>query len=114
MPLLATFLASCFSAALSVFARFFVLEKAAKLAALVVVLGLVAVLMTAMRSCVDGVCATSISGMSSSHPGFAMGLGIAINSTTLAAVGCYMSVWIVCQLYVIKKKAINMLSGTSM
>jgi hypothetical protein len=113
MPLLATFLASCFSVLLSVFARFFVLEKAAKLAALVVVLGLVAVLVTSMRSCVDGVCAASISGISSSHPSFGVGLGVVINPATLAAVGCYMSVWIVCQLYVIKKKAINMLAGSA-
>lgn len=113
MPLLAAFLSALFSAALSVFSRFFILEKAAKLAAVTVTLALTAALVTSMRSCVDGVCAASISSMSSSHPSFGMGLGMVINSTTMAAVGCYMSVWIVCQLYVIKKKAINMLAGSA-
>jgi hypothetical protein len=113
MPLLATFISSVFGALLSVFSRFFVLEKAAKLAAVTVCLGLTAALVASMRSCVDGVCAASISGISASHPNFSVGLGVVINKTTLAAVGCYMSVWIICQLYVIKKKAINILAGGS-
>lgn len=111
MPLLATFLSTLFGAAFSFFARFFVLEKAAKLAGVTVAIALATALVASMRSCVDGVCATSISGISSSHPSFAVGLGVVVNKATLAAVGCYMSVWIVCQLYVIKKKAINMLAG---
>lgn len=113
MPLLAVFVSSLFSAALSVFSRFFVLEKAAKLAGVTVAVALAAALVTSMRSCVDGVCATTISGISSSNPNFAVGLGVIINPATMAAVGCYMAVWIGCQLYVIKKKAINMLSGGS-
>lgn len=113
MPLLATFLVSIFSAFFSFFARFFVLEKAARLAAWSVAAVLMAALMTSMMSCVNGVCAASIAGIGSAHEYIGMGLGIVFNSTTLAAVGCYMTVWIVCQLYVIKKKAINMIVGAN-
>jgi len=109
MPLLATFLGGLFSVALKLFARFFVLEKAARLAAWSVALSLGVALFTAMMSCVSGVCAASISGMAQAHQAVAMGLGIAFNTVTLSAVGCYISVWIVCQLYVIKKQAINMI-----
>lgn len=111
MPLLATFLASLFSALFSLFGRYFVMEKAARLAAWGVALALLTALIASMSSCVNGACAAGISGISSSHPNFAVGLGVIVNTTTLAAVGCYMSVWIVCQLYVIKKKAINMVIG---
>lgn len=113
MPLLGVFLSGLFSAALSVFARFFVLEKAAKLAGVTVAVALAAALVTSMRSCIDGVCAASISNISSSNPNFSVGLGVIINPVTMSAVGCYMAVWIGCQLYVIKKKAINMLAGGS-
>ena len=108
MPVLAVFLGSIFSVCLRLFARFFVLEKAAKLAALSVALSLMAALTTAMMSCVTGICAVSITNMAKAHQAVAMGLGIAFNTVTLSSLGCYMSVWIICQLYVIKKKAINM------
>lgn len=111
MPLLATFLSSIFGAFLSIFARFFVMEKAAKLAAFSVALSLLLGIFTAMMSCLTGVCAQSIFNMGAVHAGIGMGLGIAFNAVTLSAVSCYMSVWVLCQLYVIKKKAINVITG---
>lgn len=111
MPLLAAFVTTLFSALFTFLARYMVLEKAARLAALAVTLALTSALVASMFSCINGACATSISKMGAAHEYLGMGLGVVINSTTLAAVGCYMTVWIVCQLYVIKKKAINMLLG---
>lgn len=87
------------------------MEKAARLAAWGVAFVLCSALIASMFSCVNGVCAASISKMGAAHEYLGMGLGVVINSTTLAAVGCYMTVWITCQLYVIKKKAINMIIG---
>jgi hypothetical protein len=111
MPLLGTLLVGMFDLVLAFFGRFMVLEKAAKLAAWTVALALIAGLFTSAMSCVNGACAASISGMSSSHQSFAMGLRIAINPTSLTAISCYMATWILCQLYVIKKKAINLVAG---
>jgi len=109
MPLLASFLGLIFTAALKLFARFFILEKAARLAAWAVAISLMLALTTAMMSCVSGVCATSITNLSSISPAVGMGFSISFNAVTLSSVGCYISVWIICQLYVIKKKAINMI-----
>lgn len=111
MPILATLMASLFSAAFSFFGRYFVMEKAARLAAWAVAFALMTALITSMASCINGICASSIANISVKHEYISMGLGIAWNQVTLSAAGCYMSVWIVCQLYVIKKKAINMVIG---
>lgn len=112
MPFLATIMASLFSAAFSLFGRYFVMEKAARLAAWTVAFALMSALIGSMFSCINGVCAQSISNIAAKGgESVSMGLGIAWNSVTLGAAGCYMSVWIVCQLYVIKKKAINMVIG---
>lgn len=109
MPLLATFLGAMFTAALKIFVRFFSLEKAARMAAWSVALSLMVALVTAMMSCISGVCAQSIVDIGSISPAVGMGFGIAFNPITLSAIGCYISVWIICQLYVIKKQAINMI-----
>lgn len=112
MPILGAFMATLFGAAFSFFGRFFVAEKAAKLAAWSVSFAAICALITTAFSCISGICAQNISsGISNSHPGFAMGLGIAWNSVTATAASCYMTVWIACQLYVIKKKAINVIIG---
>lgn len=105
-------MATLFGAAFSFFGRFMVAEKAARLAAWSVSFAAVCALIAAAFSCISGVCATNIqTGISNSHPSFAMGLGIAWNSVTLTAASCYMTVWIACQLYVLKKKAINVIIG---
>jgi uncharacterized membrane protein len=111
MPLLGAFMSVLFSAAFSFFGRFFSAEKAARLAAWSVSFAAICALIASALSCVTGACAANISGISDSHPGFAMGLSIAWNSVTLTAASCYMTVWIGCQLYVIKKKAINVILG---
>lgn len=111
MPVLASFLGLMFSSALKLFARFFVLEKAAKLAFWTVTLSLIVGLFAAMVSGINSV-AGVISGVTTVHPAIAMGFGIAFNNATVSAVGAYMSVWIICQLYVIKKQAINMIAGS--
>lgn len=107
MPLLARLLMGLFDLAFSAFGRFMVMEKAAKLAAWTVALTLIGALFTSAMSCVNGACAATISGMSQVHEGFGMGLRIAINPATLTCVSCYMATWILCQLYVVKKKALN-------
>lgn len=111
MPILATLMASLFGAAFSFFGRYFLLEKAARLAAWTVAFALMTVVIASMASCINGICATSIANISVKSEYIAMGLGIAWNQITISAAGCYMTVWIVCQLYVIKKKAINMVIG---
>jgi hypothetical protein len=109
MPLLGRLLVGLFDLLFGAFARFMVLEKAAKLAAWTVCLTLIAALFTSAMSCVNGACATTITNMTKVHEAFAMGMGIAINPATLTCVSCYMATWILCQLYVIKKKAINLI-----
>lgn len=104
MPLLGTLLVNLVTFLASIFGRFFVAEKAFRLAAVVTLLGLVTALYTSMMSCATGVCATAISGMSLSHKNFAVGLAMVFNSTTYSAVSCYVTVWTVCQIYVIKKR----------
>jgi len=111
MALFGKFLTMMFGAALSLFARFFVMEKAAKLAAFSVALSIMLGLITAMMSCITGVCAQAISGLGAIHQGVAIGLGIAVNATTLSAISCYMTVWVLCSVYVMKKKAINAITG---
>lgn len=108
MPILATFLGAMFTAALKIFLRFFSLEKAARIAAWSVAMSLTVALVAAMMVSISSV-SQSITSIGSIHPAVAMGFGIAFNGITIAAVGSYLSIWIFCQLYVIKKQAINMI-----
>lgn len=110
MPLLGQLLVSIITFLMSVFGRFMLAEKAFRLSAVLIFVGLAAALLTTGLSCANGVCAQGISGMSSSHPSFAIGLGIAFNSTTMAAASCYSTVWLACQIYVINKKGINLVT----
>lgn len=103
-------MAGLFTALFNIFGRFFVMEKAFKLAAMASMLLLATGLYLALKSCVDGVCGSAIGGISSSHPSFAVGLGAAFNSTTYAAASCYISVWTLCQMYIIKKRMIGMIA----
>ncbi|MGX4644440.1 DUF5455 family protein [Massilia sp. SYSU DXS3249] len=112
MPLLASFMSTLFGAVFAFLGRFMVAEKAARLAAWSVSFAAIAGLVSLAFSCISGICADNIqSGISGSHPGFSMGLGIAWNGVTATAASCYMTVWVACQLYVIKKKAINVIIG---
>ena len=110
MPLLGNLLVSIVTFLISFFGRFMVLEKAFRLSAVLVMLGFFAVVITAMGSCARGVCAQGIAGISNSHPSFAVGLGIAFNSTTMAAASCYVTVWLCCQIYVFQKKGLNIVT----
>lgn len=109
MPILGTLILGLFRGLLAVFGRFFVLEKAFKLAAIGSTLILATGLTLALKSCVNGVCGAAIGGISASHHNFAVGLGMAFNSTTYTAASCYVTVWMLCQLYVLKKRMIAML-----
>lgn len=111
MPLLGSLMAGLFTILFNIFGRFLVLEKAFKLAAAASMLLLATGLYMALNSCVTGVCGQAITGMSVSAPNFAVGLGMAFNSTTFTAASCYMSVWTLCQLYIIKKRMITMVVG---
>src|SRR5438105_3970493 len=110
MPLLGKLMAGLFTLLFSIFGRFFVMEKAFKLASIGAMLVLTTALWAAMTSCATGVCAGAISSISSSHHNFAVGLGIAFNSVTYSAASCYFTVWTLCQMYVIKKRMITMAS----
>jgi hypothetical protein len=108
MPLLGTLLVNMLAFLINIFAKYMVLEKAFRLAALTLLLSLTVTMIALMSSCAKGVCSQGIAGMSSSHPNFAVGLGIVFNSTTLSAATCYVTVWLGCQLYVFQKKGINL------
>jgi hypothetical protein len=108
MPLLGTLLVNMLAFLINIFAKYMVLEKAFRLSAVMLMLSLVGVMIALMSSCAKGVCASGISGMSSSHPSFAVGLGMVFNSTTLSAATCYVTVWLGCQLYVVQKKGLNL------
>ena len=109
MPLLGTLLINMLAFLINIFVKYMVLEKAFRLSAVLLMLSLVVPLIALMSSCAKGVCSQGISGMSSSHPNFAVGLGIAFNSTTLSAATCYVMVWVACQVYVIQKKGLNLI-----
>lgn len=111
MPLLGSLLIGLCTLLFNVFGRFMVFEKAFRLAAVLSMLVLITALVLAMRSCVTGVCGAAISGMSVSSPNFAVGLGIAFNSITFTAASCYISVWTICQLYIIKKRMVSLVVG---
>lgn len=108
MPLLGTLLVNMLAFLINIFAKYMVLEKAFRLSAVMLMLTFIGVMIAVMFSCVNGVCAQGISSMSSSHPNFAVGLGMAFNSTTLSAATGYVTVWLGCQLYVVQKKGLNM------
>ena len=107
MPILAKLMIGLVGILTNIFGRFFVLEKAFKMAAMASILLLTTALYMALRSCVTGVCGSALGSISNSHPSFAVGLGMVFNSTTYAAASCYISVWTLCQLYVIKRRSID-------
>lgn len=109
MPLLGALILGLVRGLLAIFGRFFVIEKAFKLAMIASTLLLAAGLTFAMKSCVDGVCGVALGGISVSHHNFAVGLGMVFNSTTYSAASCYVTVWTLCQLYVLKKRMIAVL-----
>lgn len=109
MPILANLLISLITGLIGWFGRFMVIEKAFRLSAVLLMLTLAGVMMGVFSSCAKGVCAQGIASISSSHQGFAVGLGIAFNGTTLGAAAAYMTVWLACQLYVFQKKALNII-----
>lgn len=113
MGILAKFMGLLFGAAFSFFGRYFVAEKAARLAAWTVSFAAMVALITSAFSCIAGPCAANIAAMTAPHPALSMGLGIAWNQVTLTAASCYMTVWLGCQLYVMKKKAINVIIGSN-
>jgi hypothetical protein len=108
MPLLGGLLVMIADFLIVQFARFFSLRTAWKLATITVVMGLIGALFAAGKACADSVCGPIISGISSSHPSFAVGLGLVFNSTVYAAVSCYITVWTLCQLYVWKRRIIDL------
>jgi hypothetical protein len=71
--------------------------------------GFVVTLWAAGQACAQYVCGPAIQGISTSHPGFAVGLSLAFNSTTYGLASCYMTVWAACQLYVYKKTVLDKL-----
>lgn len=75
--------------------------------AITTIAGFVAILWAAGQSCAQLYCGPAISAISSSHHGFAVGLGLAFNTTTYGLGSCYMTVWAACQLYIYKKTILD-------
>lgn len=109
MPLLGTLMMNLVVFLTGIFGRFFVLEKAFKLAAVASMVLLATALYAALNSCVTGICGQAITNISSGHKYFGMGLGIVFNSVTYTAASCYISVWTLCQMYVLKKRMFSLM-----
>jgi hypothetical protein len=97
------------------FARFMVMEKAAKLAQFATFLVMMAAIWQTFMSCagVGGVCGSTIAAIGSVPTWgqyFMMGLGVIFNNTTYTLASCYLSVWLACNLYIFKKKMWTMLT----
>ena len=75
--------------------------------AITTITGLVGLLWLAGQGCAQMFCGPAIQGISSSHPGFAVGLSLAFNTTTYSLASCYVTVWSACQLYVYKKTIVD-------
>lgn len=110
MPALAAFLSTCFGALLSLLGRFFVLEKASRIAAATLTVAAATALVAFLYASVAGLSA-GIAAIGSAHPMIGVGIGLVINPATLGAISIYMAVWVACQVYVVKKRVINMVSG---
>lgn len=111
MPLLGKLLGALFTMLFGFFFKFFSLQTAFRIAMMLSMTVLLGGLFMALRSCVSGVCGQAIFSLGVIHIYFGMGLGMIFNSITYAAASCYISVWMICQMYVIKKKMITMVSG---
>lgn len=107
MAALATFLLGIFQVIAGVFARFVIAEKAARLAAVVTFIAMTTVLIGLLYGLIFGFYSTALSLLASAHPSIPMGLGLAINSSTIAAAGAFMTIWIACQVYKVKKTALE-------
>ncbi len=111
MGALGRLLATLFGSLFGFLTKFFVVEKAFKIASAAILIGLVAALFAALKSCSQGICSTAINSTAVEFPAFAMGLGIVFNTTTYTAAALYITVWSACQLYVLKKKMMVMVSA---
>ena len=69
----------------------------------------VLVLWTAGQSCAQFVCGPLISGITLVHPYFAIGLSLGFNTVTYGLASCYMTVWAACQMYIYKKRILDMM-----
>lgn len=92
-------------------AKYFSVQMAFNLASMTIMIALVVSLVASFRSCAQGVCSLAITNAATEFPSFAMGLGIAFNTTTYTAASCYMAVWSACQLYNFKKKMLGVLEN---
>lgn len=111
MGALGSLLATLFGSMFGFLGKYFVGEKAFRIAGIAIMLGLVVALYAAFKSCATGICSASIINVASEYPTFAMGLGIAFNTTTYAAVSAFMTVWTGCQLYILKKRMFSVLES---
>lgn len=111
MGALGRLVVTLFGSLFTFLARFFVVEKAFKISAGVVLVGLVGVLFGALKSCAEGICSTAINATAVEFPTFGMGLGVVFNTTTYTAAACYLTVWSACQLYVMKKRIVSMITA---
>ncbi len=111
MGALGRLLATLFGSLFGFLTKFFVVEKAFKIASAVILLSLVALLFASLKSCAEGICAVAINATALEFPSFGMGLGVVFNTTTYTAAACYLTVWSACQLYVLKKKFAVMISA---
>lgn len=114
MGALGRLIATLVGALLGFAGDFFTADKAFKVAAVVVMVGLITAIIAMFDSCTGGgVCGTAFSNAAAKYPEFSVGLGIAFNSTTYASGASYLLVWAACQLYVFKKRMSGLLLGGS-
>jgi len=106
-----TLLASLFGGLFASLTKYFVAEKAFRIAAIAVMLALLAAIVLSLKSCSQGICSSAINSVASQYPTFAMGLGVAFNTTTYTAASSFILVWTACQLYIVKKRMFGVLES---
>jgi hypothetical protein len=114
MAAIGRLLATLFGSLFGFIVEFFVVDKGFKVAAIVVMVGLLTGIVAMFDSCTgDGICGTAFANAAQAFPNFSTGMSIAFNSVTFAAASQYLVVWAACQLYVFKKRMTGLLLGGS-
>ncbi|MGO4414364.1 hypothetical protein AB4Z27_15525 [Cupriavidus sp. KB_39] len=108
MPILSGLLLALFNFLLTVFMKFFDVRKAWILAIVVVSLGLLVGLYSAVTACIDA-CVPTLGGAGQLAQYVAMGWGLIWNGATAAAFSCWVAGFTAITVYVWKKKVLDQL-----
>lgn len=114
MPLLGKLLVTLFTSLFGFFSSYVVADKGFKVAAIIVMVGLVTAIVAMFDSCAGGgACAAAFDAAATAYPTFSVGLGIGFNQVTYGAASGFVVIWAACQLYVFKKRMTGLLLGGS-